>query len=372
MRLFFRRLILASLLFVAACGDRSFTPVVPEAVEIGKPINIFAASSRLPEDNGSFGYQRSERLRHLETVVTVPPSRELGELRAGYANPNPKQQFTLAAQSEFSTPNDFKAKLRAELAKLPPREREITVFVHGYNSTQPEAVFRAAQLKNDIQVPGLLVAYSWPSRGRALAYAYDTDSVLFARDGMEQLLLQVTDVGASRVLVVAHSLGGAVTMETLRQMDVESPGWAARGLSSVVLISPDLDVDVFRSQMLRLSGVPNPFVIFVSRRDGILRLSSRLRGTSPDDRLGSIDDIERVMDSPIEVIDTTAFTDNAGSAHFVTATSPALISMIRRARSVSEMFDEDETSLGSVLNGRPQNQNRAQEFELNRSGLFQR
>ena len=372
MRLFIRRLILASLLFVAACGDRSFTPVVPEAIEIGKPINVFAGSTRLPEENGSFGYQRSERLRHLEMVVTVPPSHQLGDLRFGYANPNPKQQFTLAAQNEISAPNDFKTRLRTALAELPPKEREITVFVHGYNSTQSEAVFRAAQLKNDIEVPGLLVAYSWPSRGRALAYAYDTDSILFARDGMEQLLQQVTDVGAKRVLVVAHSLGGAVTMETLRQMDVKSPGWAARALSAVVLVSPDLDVDVFRSQMSRLSGVPNPFVIFVSRRDGILRLSSRLRGTSPDDRLGSIDDIERVMDLPIEVIDTTAFADNAGSAHFITATSPALISMIRRARAVSEMFEEDETSLGSVLTGRPQGQSSAQEFEINRSGLFQR
>ncbi|MEX0337652.1 MAG: alpha/beta hydrolase [Arenibacterium sp.] len=372
MRLFSKCLILVCLLFVAGCGDRSFTPVVPEAVNVGKPITVFAGSSRLPETNGNFGFQRSERLRHLETVVTVPPSHELGDLRFGYANPNPERQFTLAAQSEFESPDAFKARLRAALAELPPDRREITVFVHGYNSTQSEAIFRAAQLKHDIQVPVLLLTYSWPSRGRALPYAYDTDRILFARVGMAQLLRQVTDVGADRVLVVAHSMGGAVTMETLRQMDLKSPGWAARALSSIVLISPDLDVDVFRSQMARLSGLPNPFVIFVSRRDGILRLSSRIRGTSPDNRLGSIDDIERIMDLPIEVIDATAFADNAGSPHFIAATSPALISMIRQARAVSEMFDTDETSLAAVLTGRPQSQNRAQEFEITQRGLFER
>lgn len=372
MRCNLTKLIPFALLALVACGDRSSTPVVPEAANIGKPITVFAGSSRLPEANGSFGYQRSDKLRHLEMVVSVPPSHEPGNLRFGYANPNPERQFTLAARDEFPSPDAFKSQLRKKLAALPRSDREVTVFVHGYNSTQSEAAFRAAQMKYDIKVPGLLVMYSWPSRGKALAYAYDTDSILFARDGMEQLLRQITDVGANRVLVVAHSMGSAVTMETLRQMDVKSPGWAARSLSAVVLISPDLDVDVFRAQMTKMSKVPDAFVIFVSRRDGILNVSSRIRGTKSENRLGSIDDIERVKDLPIEIIDTTAFAKDAASRHFVTATSPALISIILRARAVSEMFDDDETSLASILTGRPHDQTRAQEFVINPMGLFPR
>lgn len=359
-------------LLLTGCADRSFTPVVPEALAIGKPITVFAGTTRQPREDGSFGFQRSEKLRHLEMVVTVPPTHETGQLRFGYANPNPNRQFTLAARSELGASAEFQTRLRRALARLPRNEREITVFVHGYNTTQTEAAFRVAQLKNDIEVPGIVVLYSWPSRGRALAYAYDVDSVLFARDGLEQLLKQVSDAGAGRVLVVAHSMGGAVTMEALRQIDAKQPGWAARKLSALILISPDLDIDVFRAQMSRISRVPNPMVIFVSQKDRLLRLSSRLRGTQPDDRLGSIDDIERVKDLPIEIVDTTAFAEDAGSTHFVTATSPALIAMIRKARSVSEMLGDDETTLASVITGRPQTQNRAQEFIINPAGLFPR
>jgi hypothetical protein len=78
------------------------------------------------------------------------------------------------------------------------------------------------------------------------------------------------------------------------------------------------------------------------------------------------------MDLPIEIIDTTAFSDNAASGHFVPATSPALIAMIRKARSVSRMFDVEETSLGAILSGRPQTQSSAKEFVIGFMGVSPR
>lgn len=367
-----KRIFLIALLILVGCTDRTAAPVVPQALEVGQPVTVFAGSTRLREADDSFGSRRSETLQHLELTVSVPPEHMAGDLNFGYANPDPQRQFALAARTAFDGAGDFKQRLRAELAQMPRDQREVTVFVHGYNSTQAETAFRAAQLKTDLKVPGALVIYSWPSKGRALAYAYDTDSLLFARDGMEDLLRQVADVGATRVLVVGHSMGGAITMEALRQMDISSPGWPARNLSSVVLISPDLDVEVFRTQMNRLSAVPSPFVIFVSARDAILDVSSRLRGTNSEDRLGSIDDVARIQDLPVEIIDTTQFAKSAGSKHFVPATSPALIAMIRQSRSVHQMFKPNETSLGTILTGHSGQGTTARAFVVTENGVTRR
>lgn len=338
-------------LALASCVDRSASPTVPEALEIGSNYRVFAASTRLPEGPDSFGYRRSDQLRYLNLTVSIPPNREPGTLRFGYGNPNPRRNFTMANREIFPDAAAFRADLRRTMNAHPLKNKEVTIFVHGFNATQSETAFRAAQLAHDIDMPGEMMVYSWPSRGNPLAYAYDSDSALFARDGLEQTLREVKAAGARRILLVAHSMGSLLTMETLRQLDIKDPGWAGRNLGGVILISPDLDVDVFRKQMSLISNPPRPFVVFVSAKDKILNLSARLRGTHNTPRLGNRSSAQLVSDLPIEIVDTTEFSDTAGSAHFVPATSPALLAMLQGARQMNRTFRQDETSFESMIVG---------------------
>lgn len=342
---------LVVVLLFAGCADRSQAPVVPAALQIGSNRTVFAATSRLPEADGTFGYRRSDTLRLLELTVSIPPGRQPGTLDFGYARPDPRKQFTMARRKVFTDDQAFRSRLQQALGSQPDAAREITIFVHGFNATQAETAFRAAQVAHDTNMPGLLMVYSWPSRGKPLAYAYDGDSALFARDGLETLVREVKSAGVDRIVLVAHSMGSFLTMETLRQIDLQDPGWAARNLAGVVLISPDLDVEVFRAQMLRLSVVPEPFVIFVSSKDKVLNISSRLRGTYRPQRLGNLSSIDRIRDLPVEVIDTTAFADSAGSSHFIPATSPALLAMLKGAQSVSRTFGPEDPALQNLLSG---------------------
>lgn len=349
---------------ISACADRSFTPTVPEALAVGTAFTVFAATSREPEPNGNFGFERSERLRLLELTVSIPPTHTPGTIKFAYANPNPRKEFTMAGVKEFDSPKSFRSRMSEKLRNSFDRDNEAIIFVHGYNATQAETAFRAAQLANDLELKGNLVVYSWPSRGSPLAYAYDNDSVLFARTGLETLMREVKKTGASRIVLVAHSMGSVLAMETLRQMDLREPGWPARNLGGVVLISPDLDVDVFRSQMKDLSVIPDPFVVFVSKADRILDLSARLRGTHKSERLGNIRNIEKVADLPINIVDTTAFSKGAGSAHFIPATSPALISIFQGARSVAETFGSEDLSIERMIVGSNVYADRASETVL--------
>lgn len=365
-------LFLLILLVVAACTDRSAAPVRPDALEVGTPFTIFAASSRSQEPDGSFGFRRSDKLSYLELTVSIPPAHHSGDLVFGYADPDPRREFTLARQESFASDKDFLARINQALRQRPAEEREVTLFVPGFNSTQTESAFRGAQMAYDIGVPSLFALYSWPSRGKALSYAYDNDSVLFARDGLEKMLRDMSRTSASRVLLVAHSMGSLLVMETLRQIDQKDPGWPARNLAGVVLISPDLDIQVFRSQVLGLSEVPEPFVLLTSRRDRILNLSARLRGTVVQNRLGNISDESEIADLPIELIDTTAFSGGGADPHFLPATSPALLSILSEARQVGATLGEERVTLSSAITGRTSSSHSAIMIELSPDGVVPR
>ncbi len=69
-----RHLFLFSVLVcLAGCADRSFTPVTPEALAVGTPYTVFAATTRAQESDGSFGFDRSKDLSLLELTVSIPP-----------------------------------------------------------------------------------------------------------------------------------------------------------------------------------------------------------------------------------------------------------------------------------------------------------
>lgn len=361
-------LIAAALAVLAGCTDRSYTPTVPEALAVGSGRTIFAATTRAPGPGGSFGPERSESLSLLELTVSVPPGRQPGELDFAYGNPKPDRQFTMAGRHEFQSEADFRARLKQEIRTHPSDERDITLFVHGFNSTQAETAFRAAQLAEDIRMPGATVVYSWPSLGSPLGYAYDGDSVLFARDGLEDLLRSLRQANGGELVVVAHSMGSQLVMDTLRQMEIADPGWSSANLGGVVLMSPDLDVEVFRAQAGRFKELPQPFIVFSSRNDKILNLSQRLRGTHSRERLGNLESIQSVSGLPVEVIDISAFGDGQAGGHFSAATSPALIAMLNAARATADAFGPENVTLANLFPGRVIESQQATEIEVSNGG----
>ncbi|WP_300071229.1 alpha/beta fold hydrolase [uncultured Ruegeria sp.] len=356
-------IILLTAVTLTACVDRSISETVPSALRVGTPETVFAVTSRAREPDGSYGYRRAEQLRYLEMTVSIPPSHTPGTLKFSYADPNPDKQFVLADVTEFSGPQDLRKRLTGV--------KEVTIFVHGYNATQTETAFRAAQLAHDIGIPGSILIYSWPSQARGIGYAYDLDSMLFARDGLERTIRELKAMGVTHVNVLAHSMGGALTMEMMRQAELRKPGWSKRNIEGVILISPDLDVDLFRTQMDSIKNPPDPFVVMVSKKDKVLNISARLRGTADSKRLGNIDSIEQLEDYPISVIDTTAFNSDAGSSHFVAATSPALLSILSSVRRVNNTFGRDRPGVKALVPATEINTDGATEIVLTETGAAQ-
>jgi len=340
---------IALLTTLAACSDRTAAPVVPDALNFGLNVPVYIGTTRAINDAGEFGIGRSTSLRLFRATVSIPPNREIGSVSDGYDSPRPDRDFAIARLEQFDAASDFARSLRAEISQRSTGRQEVTVFVHGFNNSFADSAFRMAQLGHDLEIPGAHVSYAWPSRANPLGYEYDRDSALFARDGLADLLNAVRAAGQPDIVVVAHSLGSALLMETFRQLEIAQPGWVGANIRGVLLISPDLNVDVFRSQFSQIRDVPSPFVVVVSRKDAVLRLSSRLRGQ--ESQLGNIKNTSEISDLPVTVVDVTQFTDRKSANHFVAGNSPALIQLLRRSSDLDRQFLEGKGGAIVLLPG---------------------
>ena len=320
--------------------------MAPSGLAGGTPETIFVGTTRA-KDGDVYAFGRSGEPGFLRYDIAIPTDRKPGEVNwpPRTRKPDGKRDFRTLDQRTFETADDFSDALRAAM-KLRGQNSAV-VYVHGFNNTMAEGVYRVAQMHHDLEVPGVAVHYAWASRGSALGYVYDRDSVLFARSGFVSLLDEVNDAGAKDVIIVAHSMGAFLTMEGLRQMALKGGPHALDHIKGVVLISPDLDLDVFLAQARDIGKLPEPFVIFGSSRDKVLNISATLSGTG--DRLGNLDDLSKISALNVIYLDTTAYT--TGTGHLNLGENPALLKLFGGLVGISDAFTADERARVGLLPG---------------------
>lgn len=335
-----------TLILLAACAPRGEIVMMPEWGSASATRAIFVGTTRSedvsvqnPDATG-----RSEDLHFLRFEVSVPPDRTPGSIEISRPShvPDPSKDFLTTDIRKYPSAAPFRADLARELRA---QGGEAVIFVHGFNTTFAEGMYRMAQLGEDLALPGVLVDYAWPSAGEPLGYAYDRDSALFARDGLRVLMEEMTRAGAKRIVLLGHSMGSQLVMETLRDLSMKDPENVRSRISGVVLMAPDIDVSLFRAQAHQIGKLPQPFVIFASPRDQILRLSARISGEV--DRLGTLPDASRVADLQVTLVDIAAF--SGSDPHFLVGTSPSLIALLRNETSVNAALasgEQGRTGLG--------------------------
>ncbi|MDV7270659.1 alpha/beta fold hydrolase [Thioclava sp. A2] len=331
------RFLIVVVLLLPACAPRGKLVMAPADVAASRA--VFVATTRAESETELFGSARQQGLTRARFDIAVPPDRAPGEISypTTISAPNPRKDFLVAGQKTYPEKALFRRDLQKSLAR---NDGEAVVFVHGYNMNFAEGLYRVAQLGTDFNLPGVLVHYSWPSKAHVLGYAYDRDSALFARDGFATLLKELRASGARRIIIVGHSMGAALTMETLRQLRISGDSETISRIAAVVLISPDIDIDLFRSQAAKIAPLPQPFIIFTSKKDLALRLSARISGET--DRLGSLDDVGRLADLSVTVIDTAAF--STGGGHFNVGDSPALIALLQTTGQVAAVLEGEQNA----------------------------
>lgn len=341
-----RTIALLCLTLIMACAPRGDFTAAPPDGGSAMPEAIFVGTSRKVGDGG-FTRDRSDVASFLRYDISIPAERTPGEVNwpPRARKPDANRDFLTLNETRFVAPRDFRLALRKAMDLR--GQTSAVIYVHGFNNTMAEGVYRVAQMHHDLEVPGVAIHYAWPSRGSALGYVYDRDSALFGRAGFEQLMDEVGASGAREIVIIAHSMGATVTMETLRQMALRKDGRTLSRIKGVVLISPDLDVDVFRSQALDIGELPQPFVIFGSSKDRVLNLSATLSGAA--ERLGNLADLSKIADLKVTYYDTAAF--DIGAGHFNAGTSPALLRLLGGILGIDAAFRSDARARVGLLQG---------------------
>ncbi|MET4390570.1 esterase/lipase superfamily enzyme [Bradyrhizobium sp. F1.4.3] len=268
------------------------------------PIYVVTNRKRSDVDPGEmFSGERSDELSFAEVTVSIPPdaSRKIGEVQWPASLPGDPQRDFTTVSADYLDRTRFAASV-ASAVKQSGRNK-VLVFVHGFNNRFDDAVYRFAQIVHDSKVPVVPVLFTWPSRGelRLRAYTYDRESANFSRDALDSLLSSLDSSPAvSEVYLLAHSMGNWIALEALRTRAIRGPLVASRRskLMNVMLVAPDVDVDVFRSQLNRMGSARPPISLFVSRDDGALSLSKTIWGDVA--RLGDIDPTQEPYRSELD------------------------------------------------------------------------
>jgi esterase/lipase superfamily enzyme len=183
--------------------------------------------------------------------------------------------------------------------------RDVLVYVHGFNETFDSAATSYAKLVGGIGFTGSPVLFTWPSRGALLDYGADRESAMWSRDALEEMLTALaSDPNVGRIHILAHSMGGLVTLEALRSISDRSGGQLANRFGAIVLANPDVDIDLFKRQTKRLTSLVPKMTVIVSGKDRALEISSKLAGGVP--RVGAADRAE-LDQTGVKVVDATDF-----------------------------------------------------------------
>ena len=259
----------ASVLALGGCANLGATGARYDAASLSAEPTVLVATTRKPVNGGRtkpwFGPERATRMTVARAKLVAPD----------------ESRFSLAAAGLSDWRLDAVEPASGEVSDLLTQGGggDVLVYVHGFKQTFETAALDAAHLADGIKFRGQTMVFSWPSKAGLFDYAYDRDSAMWSRDGFERVLQSaITTPGVGRVHIVAHSMGTMLTLESLRQLYARNGDAVTDKIGAVVFASPDIDMDVFSSAVVRIGPLGRKITVVAATNDRALALSGRLAG----------------------------------------------------------------------------------------------
>jgi esterase/lipase superfamily enzyme len=236
--------------------------------EVGKTPQLRFTSER---GNGDLVYGAVE--------VSIPDVHKLGRIEGPewwrfWAWEDPKKYVVVLSNQVFDGRSVFAAEVEQILGQA--GRDDVLLFLHGYNVEFEEAAKRTAQLAYDLKFPGVPMFYSWPSRGDVDAYPADEASVEWSAPHFEDFLrFVVTEVGAKKVHIIAHSMGNRALVRALSTLNREGLPPGAAELRQIILAAPDIDAGVFKQLAASFPGRAERITLYSSRADKAILASKK-------------------------------------------------------------------------------------------------
>ncbi|MBB3933728.1 esterase/lipase superfamily enzyme [Kaistia hirudinis] len=315
-------------------------------------VDMLVATTRMPSavPGEMFGGNRGEP-GFAQIAISIPPDHKTGQVEWPRQVPaDPERSFAIVNDNTLSR-HSILAKFQNRLEKGPTRN--VLVFVHGFNNTFEDAVFRFAQIVHDSGTDDVPVLFTWPSAGKLLAYGYDRDSSTYSRDALERTLdYLIADKSVGGISILAHSMGNWVTLEALRQMAIRNRSISPK-IRNVMLADADVDIDVFRTQVNAMGASRPAFTVFIDSDDKALAVAKILWGSKA--RLGDFnpnaEPYKAFMEqNRISIVNMTDIRTNGWIDHGVYAHSPRIIQQIGQQLASSKALTDQRISPIDSLN----------------------
>jgi len=262
-----------------------------------------------PADPGKgFGSEVDERIHFGKRIVRIPSSHKVGEL----GSPLWKRLLLQVDDRITVDParvmarDAFERDVRKFLAGLDASDRNVLVYIHGFNTGFDDAARRAAQLGFDLKVPGITVLYSWPSRGSVSGYLADLSAIEASEAQIADFLIAVSSLAdRGKVHIIAHSMGNRGLLRALHRATAQAALRAGTRFGQIFLSAPDISVAAFRQLATVYPQVAERTTLYVADQDRALAAlewftegGSRVGGSPPVLVLPGIDTV-RVRDNSL-------------------------------------------------------------------------
>lgn len=179
-----------------------------------------------------------DEVQYGRCAVSIPQQRRGTEVKLASDHRGSGRTESIAnVESTALTTDEFLDGVNQQLEQS--RQRDLLLFVHGFNVPFEAAVTRAAQLGRDIPFNGAIVAYCWPTQGGVMSY-YEDEPINSTSVGPFTEFLHTLRSGIpadAKIQIVVHSMGNRIVMEALDRLPRPKRG---KPFTNVVLCSPDV------------------------------------------------------------------------------------------------------------------------------------
>ncbi len=255
-------------------------------------VPVFYGTDRAKEPNPkrvAYNSDRGHRLELGRALVTVPKVHQVPQVERPWAiripyfdvtiyeqAEDPNKHFTMQEIKNLSH-DDFLRLVRERLGGSDRYKDQALVFVHGYNTSFDNAVYRTAQIAYDLKFDGVPFLYSWPSGGGVASYTYDRESAEASKPYMRKFLeMVVKETGAKSVSIIAHSMGNQPLLDVLKDMKAAAPKGVE--ISQIILAAPDVDADSFAALTQAITGLAKGVTLYAAANDRALQVSRNFWG----------------------------------------------------------------------------------------------
>jgi esterase/lipase superfamily enzyme len=296
-------------------------------------VRVFYGTNRAPTGDLKpalfYGKGRGE-LQYGYLNVTIPQIHKEAELEtqprwAEYTfvlnEDSMRRRYVLLDQVTPLAKDDFVRALRQQIKDSP--SKDLFIFVHGFNNTFEDAARRAAQMAYDLDFDGTPILYSWPSQGFVAAYAADEAAVgISGRKMADFLETVVSQSGAQRIHVLAHSMGNRALIEALQTyLAKRAPNERQHIFGQIVFTAPDVDRDYFIDAIDSLRGTAERVTLYASDNDHALHYSQFVHGAPRAGtaggviiKLAGLDTID-MSAVPADILGHSYFAANSGAIY---------------------------------------------------------